>query len=133
MFNKNITVDLHRKKIITIDVDIGKTYKQTNPISGGGMFFARRQDTIPTYIAKTMFQNNIIYERNIIATVKTMSEPHGISSELEVIQEGIELLNIKVGYIFDNSNKYMKKYQKQSPIECGNWDKLISEKIIWEE
>lgn len=30
MFNKNITVDYIEKKITTIIVDIGKTYKQTN-------------------------------------------------------------------------------------------------------
>lgn len=109
-----------------------KTYKQTNPISGVGMFFARRQDTIPTYIAKTMFENNIIYERNIIATVKTMSEPHGISSELEVIQEGIELLNIKVGYMemLDVEDVLASKNIDAKTIFYGQ-EEIIATNPIW--
>ena len=109
-----------------------KTYKQTNPISGVGMFFARRQDTIPTYIAKTMFENNIIYERNIIATVKTMNEPHGISSELEVIQEGIELLNIKVGYMemLDVEDVLASKNIDAKTIFYGQ-EEIIATNPIW--
>lgn len=81
-------------------------------------------------------QRNLILGLNPTEVVICFDEGFDISNIKNVcnmFKRKNKLLNIKVGYIFDNSNKYMKKYQKQSPIECGNWDKLISEKIIWEE
>lgn len=109
-----------------------KVYEKTNHIPGIGMFFARRQDTIPTYIEKTMFENNIIYERNIIATVKITNEPNGINAQLESIQNGIELLNIKVGYMemLDVENILTSKNIEAKTIFYGQ-EEIVSKNPIW--
>jgi len=122
-------------KIVHKDIfleQFAKTYIEANPIAGVGMFFARRQDTIPTYIAKTMFENGIIYERNIIATVKAMNDPHGISAELDVIQEGIEVLNIKVGYMemLDVEEILASKNIDAKTIFYGQ-EEIVSTNPIW--
>lgn len=122
-------------KIVPKDIfleQFAKTYKESNPIAGVGMFFARRQDTIPTYIAKTMFENGIIYERNIIATVKAMNDPHGISAELDVIQDGVEVLNIKVGYMemLDVEEILSSKNIDAKTIFYGQ-EEIVSTNPIW--
>ncbi len=107
-------------------------YSNTNHIPGIGMFFARRQDTIPTYIAKTMFENNIIYERNIIATVKITNDPNGISAQLETIENGIEILNIKVGYMemLDVEEILASKNIEAKTIFYGQ-EEIVSKNLIW--
>lgn len=76
-----------------------KRYAQGFHIEGTALFFARNADAIPAYISKTMFQNGIIYERNIIVTVHPSYEPHGVTSELSPIGEGLDLLSIRPGYM----------------------------------
>lgn len=112
--------------------EFGKTYKETNTIPGVGIFFARRQDTIPTYISKTMFENSIVYKRNIIATVKPTSDPHGISTELEILQEGMEVLNIKVGYMemIDVEEILVNKNIDAKTIFYGQ-EEIIATNPIW--
>lgn len=75
-----------------------KRYAQGFHIKGTALFFART-DAIPAYISKTMFQNGIMYERNIIVTVHPSYDPHGITSELSPIGEGLDLLSIRPGYM----------------------------------
>jgi len=69
-----------------------KHYSSGAKIEGTALFFARHSDSIPAYIPKTMFQNGIIYERNIIVTVKPSGEPHGTHSELTPLGDGLDLL-----------------------------------------
>ena len=76
-----------------------KRYAQGFHVEGTALFFARNADAIPAYISKTMFQNGIMYERNIIVTVHPSYEPHGVISELSPIGEGLDLLSIRPGYM----------------------------------
>jgi KUP system potassium uptake protein len=71
----------------------------TPRISGTALFFARHASHIPAYIPKTMFQNGIIYERNIIVVVKPANEPHGIHTQLSNLSDGLDLLLIYPGYM----------------------------------
>ena len=61
-----------------------------------------------------------------------MNEPHGISSELEVIQEGIELLNIKVGYMemLDVEDVLASKNIDAKTIFYGQ-EEIIATNPIW--
>ncbi|MEY4504531.1 MAG: hypothetical protein RL154_827 [Pseudomonadota bacterium] len=79
--------------------EYSKRYSNDAHISGIALFFARRLDIIPSYIDKTMFQNGIMYERNIIVTVTPTNSPHGITTNLKPITDGLENLDISVGYM----------------------------------
>ncbi len=78
-------------------------YKEKFPrqskIEGTALFFSRHLTQIPAYIPKTMFQNGIMYERNIIVKIKVTNEPRGVKSEIRQIAEGLELLTIWQGYM----------------------------------
>ncbi|MDO8453412.1 MAG: potassium transporter Kup, partial [Sulfurimonas sp.] len=101
-------------------------------IQGIALFFARRADNIPAYIAKTMFQNGIMYERNIMVSVKPTSEPLGVHSELSPLAEGLDLLLIHVGYMeMLNMEEILKeKGIDERTIFYGD-EEIVSKKIHW--
>jgi KUP system potassium uptake protein len=68
-------------------------------IRGTAVFLAKNIDKVPTYIASTMFTNNIIYENNVIVTVKTQDRPFGIDAAfVEDLAPGLRVFEIKAGY-----------------------------------
>ena len=79
--------------------EYSEKYANGAHISGTALFFARHASAIPAYIPKTMFQNGIIYDRNIIVVVKPANEPHGIDTELTPLSEGLDLMMIYPGYM----------------------------------
>jgi KUP system potassium uptake protein len=108
-------------------------YANEAHIDGVALFFARRAvENIPAYIAKTMFQNGIIYERNIIVSLKSSNEPLGITSDLTPISNGLDLLVINAGYmeIINIENILRKKGIDERTIFYGD-EEITSDKFHW--
>jgi len=85
-------------------------YNEESHIEGTALFFARKAENIPAYIPKTMFQNGIIYDRNIIVKIKPTYEPLGIRNELTSLSQGLDLLVVHVGYMeVFNMEEILKK------------------------
>lgn len=107
-------------------------YPSISKLQGTALFFARHSDAIPAYIPKTMFQNGIIYERNIIVTVKPSSEPHGVHSELTPMTEGLDLLVIRPGYMemLDVESVLKEKHIDEKTIFYGQ-EEIITKNPIW--
>ena len=125
------------KKLVPIDRDefliiYNSKYAYDAHIEGTGLFFARRDDQIPAYIAKTMFQNGIIYERNIIVNVKPTNEPLGIHSKLVNLSQGLDLLLVHVGYmeLLKMEDVLKSKEIEEKTIFYGD-EEIISEKLHW--
>lgn len=109
-----------------------KQYEKGNHIEGVALFFARQSNNIPSYIAKTMFQNGIVYERNIIVRVKTSNEPIGIHNELSPLATGLDLLTINVGYMeMLNMESILKEKDiNERTIFYGD-EEIVSKKLHW--
>lgn len=107
-------------------------YEHGHHIKGTALFFARSGDTIPAYIAKTMFQNGIIYDYNIIITIKTSYEPHGITSHLTPLGEALDLLVIHPGYMEKiNIEKLLRDRNiNERTIFYGD-EEIVSNNIFW--
>jgi KUP system potassium uptake protein len=107
-------------------------YASSSHIEGTALFFARKSGEIPAYIAKTMFQNGIVYERNVIITIITSNEPHGVSSLLTPLSEGIELLTIKPGYMesFNVETVLIEKNIQERTIFYGD-EEIVSQSFLW--
>ena len=110
--------------------EYAKHYNYGSHIEGVAVFFARRADKIPAYIAKTMFQNGIIYQRNIIIRIKSSSEPLGVYSELSPLADGLDLLEVFVGYmeILDMESLLIAKGINERTIFYGD-EEIVSPKI----
>lgn len=79
-------------------------------------------------------QKNILLSLNPTEIILCFDEginEDTILSIANIFKNKNKLLTCNVGYIYDEENKYLKKYEKQSPIECGYWEELIKNNIRW--
>ncbi|PHM18353.1 MAG: potassium transporter Kup [Sulfuricurvum sp. PD_MW2] len=125
------------KALIPVDKDefleeYSKRYRYANHVNGTALFFARQANAIPAYIAKTMFQNGIIYDYNIIVIIKTSHEPHGITSHLSPLGEALDLLIIQPGYMeqLDVEKLLIERHINERTIFYGD-EEIISDNIFW--
>lgn len=107
-------------------------YLEESHIDGTALFFARKAENIPAYIPKTMFQNGIIYDRNIIVKIKPTYEPLGIRNELTSLAQGLDLLVVHVGYmeIFNMEEVLKQQNINERTIFYGD-EEIISSHIAW--
>ena len=64
------------------------------------MFLSRDQDMLPPYIPHTMFTNHILYDDNILLTLRVLDEPYGIDAIFKrALANGLEIFEIQVGYL----------------------------------
>ena len=112
--------------------EYSKHYRSVSHVDGTALFFARNTEAIPSYIGKTMFQNGIIYNYNIIVIVKTSNEPHGISSTLEPLGEALDLLTIKPGYMekLNVEQILLERRIDERAIFYGD-EEIVSDNIFW--
>jgi len=69
-------------------------------IEGTAVWLSKAGDSIPSYVASTMFTNTIMYENNVIVSVVPLETPFGILADFEDdLAPGLRLFKIKVGYM----------------------------------
>lgn len=112
--------------------DYTPIYEQCYRIKGSALFFSREISKIPPYIVNTLFCNNIIYEDNIIVSVTTTDEPHGITYAVKKLSAGLHSFEIKGGYmdVIDVENIFEKAGINGKVIFYGIED-ISTDNIIW--
>lgn len=107
-------------------------YNEESHIEGTALFFARKAENIPAYIPKTMFQNGIIYDKNIIVKIKPTYEPLGIRNELTSLAQGLDLLVVHVGYmeVFNMEEILKEQGINERTIFYGD-EEIISSHFAW--
>ncbi|MDD2358507.1 MAG: KUP/HAK/KT family potassium transporter [Thiovulaceae bacterium] len=109
-----------------------KYYKKGHYLVGTALFFARRIDAIPAYIAKTMFTNGILYKRNIVIIVQTSSESHGVSSSITNLATGLDLLTIRPGYMEQlNVQNVLSEHNIDERVIFYGDEEIVSNNIFW--
>jgi KUP system potassium uptake protein len=68
-------------------------------IPGTGLFFTREAPVVPPYVVHCMLRSNIVYERNIFASIVRTDEPFGVFTCQEGIDSGLESFQIRAGYM----------------------------------
>ncbi len=75
-------------------------YNTAGKIKGSALYFARDIRQVPPYIVNTMFNNNIIYEDNIIVSIVRRDDPYGVTGFFKVCYaEGLRSFEIQLGYM----------------------------------
>jgi KUP system potassium uptake protein len=75
-------------------------YKGTNKIKGTALFFLKEKEKIPPYIVRTIFNNNIIYEDNILVSIVRSDEPFGVKGHfMDELAPGLRTFEIYQGYM----------------------------------
>ncbi|MBF0518115.1 MAG: KUP/HAK/KT family potassium transporter [Nitrospirae bacterium] len=77
-----------------------ETYRTLNKIRGTVLYFARDMQLIPPYVVSTMFTANIIYEDNVIVSIRVTDEPFGVKGWPEKeAAPGLRAFKIEIGYM----------------------------------
>jgi KUP system potassium uptake protein len=108
-------------------------YQNANKITGTALFFARNVSVIPQYIPHTMFENEIIYEDNIIISITSLEEPFGVKSSFgEVLAPGLRVFDIDMGYmeVIDVAQILKSSGIKEKTIFYGVED-IITSNPVW--
>jgi KUP system potassium uptake protein len=123
-------------KPMDLDVFLGeynKLYSSINKIKGTALFFARDITRIPPYIANTMFDNNIVYEDNIIVSMVKLEAPFGVASSFkEKLAEGLRIFEIRMGYMeVVDVEKLLKESGIDEKTIFYGLEDIVTENIIW--
>lgn len=110
-----------------------RAYKTARHLRGTALFFARSLDQVPAYISRTMFNNEIIYEENIIISLDIKDEPYGFSWRFDKsIEPGLSHLSISYGYmqIIDLMRIIREAGIEEKTIFYG-MEEIVTHNIIW--
>lgn len=107
--------------------------QKINPIKGQAIFLTKDLERIPTYIAHTMFTNNIIYTENILVSVTTQEGPFGIDGKFGPdLAQGLKVFQIKVGYMeILNLEKMLTSYDIYPKVIFYGIETIAAKNIIW--
>ncbi len=113
--------------------EYNELYKNMPKIKGTALFFAKEIIKIPPYMANTMFNNNIIYEDNIIVSLIKTENPFGISGSLKSdLADGLRVFEIYMGYmeVVDVEALLKENGIEEKTIFYGLED-IVSDNVIW--
>ena len=114
-------------------IEYNKLYNNISKIKGTALFFARDVRKIPPYIANTMFNNNILYEDNIIVSLIRMDNPYGISGSFKrQLGDGLRVYEIYMGYMeVVDVESILKESGIEEKIIFYGLEDIASENLIW--
>ncbi len=110
-----------------------KIYNNLNKIQGTALFFARDIQNIPPYIVNTIFNNNIVYEDNIIVSLIRMDNPYGVSGSFKGdLAQGLRVFEIYVGYMeVIDVEKILKDAGIDEKTIFYGLEDIVSENVVW--
>jgi KUP system potassium uptake protein len=110
-----------------------KSYNNISKIKGTALFFTRNIQNVSPYIIYTMFNNDILYEDNIIVSIIRTNSPSGVYySFKDNPAEGLRIFEIRYGYmeIIDVEKILRESGIAEKTIFYGIED-IVTENIIW--
>jgi KUP system potassium uptake protein len=108
-------------------------YNNFSRLEGTSLFFASMSNKVSPYIIKTMFSNNIIYERNIFVSIERTDKPYGIDSTLKnEVSPGLSQFLIRAGYseVVD-VEAILKKYNIDETVIFYGFEEIVSNNVFW--
>ena len=117
--------------------DFLKEYNTFTPqlthIGGTAVFLSRSKSTVPAYMAYTMFTNTIIYQDNIIVTVRTLDRAYGISGEFKPdLADRLRHFEIAAGYKeIINIEKILTQAGISPKVIFYGMEDISAKNIIW--
>ena len=108
-------------------------YSNFTKLKGTSLFFASLSDKVSPYIIKTMFDNNIMYEKNIFVSIERTEKPYGITDALkEDIAPGLSQLAVSAGYseVVD-VEEILKQYNIDETVIFYGFEDIVSANPLW--
>ncbi len=88
---------------------------------------------IPPYIVHTMFRNHIIYETNVIVSIRTLDQPFGVQSSFqETLADGLEAFRIEMGYMeVVKIEEIMKEAGINEKVIFYGLEEIATDRPLW--
>jgi KUP system potassium uptake protein len=126
------------EKMIPIDLQeflkrFSTLYPTVNKIQGTALFFARDFRKVPQYVPRIMFNQNIIYDENVIVSIVRTDNPFGTTwAYSQHVSPGLSILEIDLGYmeIVNIEAIFMEVGIDEKAIFYG-MEEIIPSRIHW--
>lgn len=77
-----------------------ESYATLRKIRGTALYFVGDVQNLSPYIGQVFFQNEILYENNILVRIRITEKPFGVETHLDPdLAEGLQLFTITAGYM----------------------------------
>ena len=77
-----------------------ESYASLNKIRGTALIFIGDVQNLSPYIGQVFFQNEIIYEKNILVRIGICEKPFGVETHLDPeLADGLQLFSVTAGYM----------------------------------
>ena len=108
-------------------------YNSINRISGSALFFARDFRSLPPYISRIMFTNNIIYDDNIIVSIIRTDQPFGVTwGVTREIAQGLSIFEIYLGYMeIVDLGTILKEAEIEEKTIFYGMEEIVTTHPIW--
>ncbi|MCL4542647.1 MAG: KUP/HAK/KT family potassium transporter [Deltaproteobacteria bacterium] len=108
-------------------------YNNFAKLKGTSLFFASLSDKISPYITKTMFDNNIMYEKNVFVSIERTEKPYGTNSLFRNdIASGLNQLAIKAGYAeVVDVEEILRKHNIDETVIFYGFEEIVSNNLFW--
>ncbi len=110
-----------------------KIYRKRCKIAGSALYFTSDVHQISPYIGQIFFQNEIIYQQNILVSIRMKDYPFGIKTTYqEDCADGLSALLIETGYmeILDIESLIRERGINEKTIFYG-MENIISDRMVW--
>jgi KUP system potassium uptake protein len=110
-----------------------KSYASLNKIRGTALYFISDLKSLSPYLGQIFFQNEIMYERNILVSIHITDKPFGVKTHLDPgLAPGLEIFTISAGYmeVIDIVALIESRGIDEKTIFYGI-ETIVSDKTLW--
>lgn len=107
--------------------------KTASRLNGSALFFIRDIKLIPPHVYQTMFQNNIMYEDNILISVITRDDPFGVIGFFKgSLAPNIRIFEIHRGYMeMLDVEKILHNAVIDAQVVFYGLEEIVTKNIFW--
>lgn len=108
-------------------------YATTRRIRGTALFFARDVQKVPSYICHTMFQDGILYDDNVLITIRILDTAFGHDRKFqEELGPGLRVFRVEYGYmeLIDLTAILREAGIQEKTIFFGA-EEIVSDNLVW--
>jgi len=110
-----------------------ESYEKLPKIRGTALYFMEDINTLSPYLSQIIFQNEILYENNILVSIDVTDKPFGISTMFDsAIAPGLHIFTVTAGYmeVFNVVGLLKERSIDEKTIFYGI-ENIVSDDPLW--
>jgi KUP system potassium uptake protein len=110
-----------------------ENYSTLPKIRGTALYFIGDARKLSPYLSQVFFQNEILYENNILVSIKVTEKPFGISTTFDSdLAPGLHLFTVTAGYMeIVNVVGLLKERAIDEKTIFYGVENIVSDKVLW--